>query len=400
MVSEVRQHFNQKFTEPKYQKFLNYLAEAYDHKPNFRIAETPVFVPNDLRLRLREACDQITEVFCQPNFKEITKNAILQPEHPVPKEDYHTRFIQVDFGICKDENGELTPKLIEVQGFPSLYFFQDLLAKAYRKFFEIPENFKNYPGELTSETYLELLRQVIVGDNDPENVVLLEIEPEKQVTKIDFLGAAHHLGIKVLCISDLIKEGEDLYYENPDGRKVHIHKIYNRVIFDELQLKDDLKRQFYFKDEVNVEWVGHPNWFFRISKYTLPLLESKYVPRSFYLDQLDSYPDNLENYVLKPLYSFAGSGVRLNVNRNDLDQIDNPENFIIQERVNYGPFIATPTGPAKCEIRMMTIWQPGQPKAEIVNNLVRISKGEMIGVRYNKDKDWVGASIGMLEFDE
>jgi len=399
MVTEVRQQFNQTFTDQKYQDFLNYIAKAYNHRPTFRIAETPVFVPNDLRLKLREACDQVTEVFCQPNFKEITKNAILQPEHPVPKEDYHARFIQVDFGICKDENGELTPRLIEVQGFPSIYFFQDLLAKAYDKFFEMPQNFKNYPGDLTSDTYLELLRHVIVGENDPENVVLLEVEPEKQVTKIDFLGAAHHLGIKVLCISDLIKEGKDLFYETPDGRKVHIHKIYNRVIFDELHLKDHLKRQFYFKDEVNVEWVGHPNWFFRISKYTLPLLESKYVPRSYYLDQLDSYPDNLEDYVLKPLYSFAGSGVKLNVNRNDLDQINNPENYILQEKVNYGPFIATPTGPAKCEIRLMTIWQPGQRKAEIVNNLVRISKGEMIGVRYNKDKDWVGASIGMLEFE-
>ena len=399
MVREVRRHFNDNFTDQKYQDFLEYITRAYNHKPNFRIAETPVFVPNGLRLKLRQACDQITEVFCQPNFKEITKDAILQPEHPVPKEDYHARFIQVDFGICKDENGELTPKLIEVQGFPSLYFFQDFLAKAYRKFFDIPENFKNYPGDLTSESYLEMLRQVIVGDNDPQNVALLEVEPDKQVTKIDFLGAAHHLGIKVLCISDLIKRGKDLFYKNDDGGEVQIHKIYNRVIFDELQLKDDLKREFYFKDEVNVEWVGHPNWFFRISKYTLPLLHSPYVPRSFYLDQLDSYPDDLDNYVLKPMYSFAGSGVKLNVTTDDLDQIDNPENFILQERVNYGPFIETPTGTAKCEIRMMTIWQPGQRKAEIVNNLVRISKGEMIGVRYNKDKDWVGASIGMLEFN-
>ncbi|HKL03098.1 MAG TPA: hypothetical protein VJ911_05460, partial [Cryomorphaceae bacterium] len=169
-----------------------------------------------------------------------------------------------------------------------------------------------------------------------------------------------------------------------------------RVIFDELDQRPDLKREFYFKDEVDVEWVGHPNWFFRISKYTMPLFESRYVPQCHYLSDLDEYPKDLENYVLKPLYSFAGSGVKLSITERDLDEITERENFIIQRKVNYEPVIDTPSGKAKMEIRMLMLWEQGKSEVQIVNNLVRISKGEMIGVRYNKDKDWVGASVAFF----
>ncbi|MCZ6900401.1 MAG: hypothetical protein O7F74_09200 [Bacteroidetes bacterium] len=398
MIPEIRARYNREFTREKYQAFLAEITAAHNYRPGFRIAETPVFIPNYLRLKIREATDEITEVFCQPDFKEQTKDAIFHPENVVPKEDYHARFIQVDFGICTDENGQLTPQLIEVQGFPSLYFFQDLLAKTYRNHFHIHESLKHYPGNITPSSYKQLLKEVIVGDNDPKNVVLLELEPEKQTTFVDYLGAQKGLGIKVLDIIKMLKEGRKLFYRDEEGKKVPIYKIYNRVIFDELALRPDIKRQFYFKDEVDVEWVGHPNWFFRISKYIMPRLKSKYVPKSYYLDKLVPYPDDLENYVLKPLYSFAGAGVKLHVSKEDLDSIDNKANFILQEKVKYEPLIETPTGTAKCEFRVMTIWQPGQRKAQIVNNLVSITKGEMVGVKYNIDKDWVGASIAFLEF--
>ena len=183
------------------------------------------------------------------------------------------------------------------------------------------------------------------------------------------------------------------------GKKIGVEKIYNRVIFDELDKYTDLKREFYFKDDVNVNWVGHPNWFFRISKYTLPFLDSKYVPDTQFLDKLKTIPDDLHNYVLKPLYSFAGSGVLINLTPDDLKNVQEPENYILQKKVNYAPVIETLSEPAKCEIRMLMIWEPDAPRPMIVSNLVRLSKGEMIGVRYNKDKDWVGSSIGFFEED-
>lgn len=397
MIKNHRQNFLAQFTNEKYHRFLDSIAKEYDHRPPFRIAETPIFIPKILKDRLITACNDISKVISQPNFKEITADAIKHPHLQVPGEDYHTRFLQMDFGICKDENGDPTPQLIEIQGFPSLYFFQDLLSKAYREHFIIPDGLDVHLDGLNSDSYIELLREVIVGENDPKNVVLLEVEPEKQATYIDFLGAEHHLGIKVLCISNLKKDGRKLYYLSGNGERVEIHKIYNRVIFDELNQRDDIKREFYFKDEVDVEWVGHPNWFFRISKYTMPLLKSEFVPDSIYLNKLDSYPENLEDYVLKPLYSFAGSGVKLNVTKEDLDQIEDRENFILQKKVKYEPIVQTPEEAVKCEVRMLMLWNKGESQARIVNNLVRLSKGEMIGVRYNKDKDWVGASVGFFE---
>lgn len=392
----MRKWYNANFTTEKYEKFLQYISRAYDHKPPFKIAETPVFFDNNLKKHILKACEDINETILLPDFKALTKGAIKHPELQVPNEDYHTRFIQMDFGICRNETGELVPKLIEIQGFPSLYFFQDLLYKAYVENFKIPDQFTVHFGGLDSIRYIELLRKEIVGEFDPKNVVLLEVEPEKQVTYIDFLGAQYHLGIKVLCISKLIKRGKKLFYRDDAGVEVPIYRIYNRVIFDELSQRKDLKREYYFADEVDVEWVGHPNWFFRISKYTLPLFNSSYVPECHYLDQLEEYPEDLDQYVLKPLYSFAGSGVKLSISERDLDGIEEKENYILQRKVTYEPAIDTPTGPAKCEIRVMMVWEKESSEVKLVNNLVRISKGEMIGVRYNRDKDWVGASVGFF----
>ena len=400
MIKPYRAAFNKHFTQEKYQAMLDDIASEYNYRPSFRIAETPVFIPKLLKERLLEACEEINEIIMQPNFKQLTRDAIKHPMLSVPKEDYNSRFIQMDFGICIDEDGNPTPQLIELQGFPSLYFFQDLLTRTFIKHYDIPDRFSTHLNGVTKDNYIEILREEIVGDSDPKQVVLLEIEPEKQVTYIDFLGAEKNLGIKVLCISKIKKRGTQLFYEGENGELIQIKKIYNRVIFDELDAREDIASEFNFGDEVDVEWVGHPNWFFRISKYTMPLLESKYVPKCYYLDQLDEYPEDLENYVLKPLYSFAGAGVKLNVTREDLDAIEQKDNFILQAKVNYVPIVETLDVPAKCEIRMMSLWNKDKGTAQVVNNLVRLSKGEMIGVRYNKDKEWVGGSVGFFEDEE
>jgi hypothetical protein len=251
-------------------------------------------------------------------------------------------------------------------------------------------------GGLDSAAYTDLFKKIVVGDSNPENVVLLEVEPDKQVTAIDFVATKHKLGIEYLCVTDLKKEGKDVYYIK-NGKKIGVEKIYNRVIFDELIKRDDLKREFYFTQEANIEWIGHPHWFFRISKHTLPLLNNKYVPKSYFLNELKEYPEDLHNYVLKPLYSFAGTGVLININRYDLDAIEDKENYILQRKVEYAPVIPTPNVHSKCEIRMLMLWERGAARPVIVNNLARLSKGEMVGVRYNKDKDWVGGSVGFFE---
>lgn len=398
MIKHLRKKYNETYTPERYKKIIDFVGKKYGHYAPFRIAETPVFIDKDLREKLFEACHQISDVICAPDFKEKSAGAML-PQNVVPGEDDHTTFLQMDFGICRDENGALIPQLIEAQGFPSLYFFQHLVAEAFQSCYDIPSNYTPRFGGVSNEEYMETLRRIIVGDSDPKNVVLLEVEPEKQVTYIDFLIAHKELGIQVKCVSEIKVEGKDLFYLDDNGKKIKIEKIFNRVIFDELMKRDDLHREFHFSKEANVEWIGHPNWFFRISKHTLPLLDNKYTPKSYFLSDLNEVPHDLENYVLKPLYSFAGSGVIINLNRYDLDAIKDRENYILQRKVTYAPVIDSPTGPTKCEIRMLMLWEKDKPRPVIVNNLARLSKGEMIGVSYNKDKEWVGGSVGFFEKD-
>ena len=396
MISPLRQRYNDQWTPEAYGRMLQFItSEARGHAPKFPVAETPVFLPNTLKKQLVEACEQIIDVIARPDFVERSEGAVLAGQR-MPSDNPHTTFLQMDFGICADEQGNLTPQLIEAQGFPSLYHFQDTLAEAYRRHFDIPADHSHFFGGITREEYHEKLRRIIVGDGPAEETILLEIEPEKQTTAIDFVLAAEALGISVVCVSALEVEGKQLFYRK-DGRRIRVKRIYNRVIFDELIKRDDLKRQFYFTQEADVQWIGHPHWFFRISKYMLPLLDSPYVPDCKFLNELDEYPADLENYVLKPLYSFAGTGVIINLNRFDLEAIQDPENYILQRKVQYAPVVQTPSQPAKIEIRLLMLWEPGAARPEVVTNLVRLSKGEMVGVRYNKGRSWVGGSVGFFE---
>lgn len=399
MQSLIRQQYNAHFTPEKYQDFLQTVNTAFGEAVTFRVSETPIFVPKALKEQLLQGVEDICAVLTQPDFKQKSE-AALPPHLRVPGEDDHTIFLQLDFGICEAPDGSLTPQLIEMQGFPSLYFFQQLLAEAYQEHFEtVPRDWQYLFGGLDATAYTNMLREVIVGNSKPENVILLEVEPEKQNTRIDFWGSRKELGIKVLCLSKLKREGRDLYYLDEQGRRVGVERIYNRIIFDELEKRNDLPREWDMTTEVNAEWVGHPNWFFRISKHTLPFMRSPFVPETLFVNELKSIPTDLGNWVLKPLFSFSGQGVKINITRQDVESVDDPGNYILQRKVNYVPAVQTPdpADPAKCEIRMMILWDKKWDKPRLVNNLVRMSKGEMVGVRYNKGKDWVGASVGFFE---
>lgn len=394
MIKEIRDKFNSRFTEEKYNSFVNDLNSEFNQHIDFRIAETPVFIPRDLSEVIFKASDEIVSQLLTPEFKKYSENAV--PAHlAVPGEDEHTSLLALDFAICKDENGSLIPQLIELQGFASLYCYQVLLDRMTRKNFDIPGTVSNYLNGYDEETYLKKIREVIAGDCSTENVILLEIEPEKQKTYIDFLCTEKFLGIKPVCLSEIIKEGRKLFYKN-NGRKIPVEKIYNRVINDELARRTDLKYDFSFQDDLDVKWIAHPNWFFKISKYSLPFLKSRFVPDTKFLCDYKEFPADTENYVLKPLYSFAGVGVKFDVKKSDLESVKESErkDYILQKKINYEPVIKTPDSPAKAELRLLYVWED---KPLLINNLVRLSKGKMMGVDFNKDKTWVGSSIAYFE---
>ena len=391
MDPDQRQAFNAAFSEARHQQVLAVLEREAGFPADFRISETPVFLDAELTRDFVRAAWEIADAVTAPGYLAETDRA-LPPGLTVPGQDAHTTFLQVDFALARGEDGRLGPQLIELQGFPSVYGFQWLIERAFREVYGFPETLTQYFGDLEERSYAACLRDVIVGDADPETVILLEIEPEKQKTRIDFACTERLIGVPTVGLSEVVERGGRLFYHR-DGRDVPITRIYNRVIFDELERKG-LPRDLFQREHAGVTWVGHPNWYFRISKFSLPFLKSRYAPPAWFLSDLlrapDGLPEDLDKYVLKPLYSFAGLGVELGPTPERLRSITNPENFIVQRKVEYAAAIATPDVPAKAEVRMMFVWKD---RLRLVNNLVRMSKGKMMGVDFNKDQTWIGASL-------
>ena len=393
MIPELRKKFNTEFSEEKYRKLVDDINTFTGCPADFRIAETPIFIPLELKEEILKAVDEITSYLGSDDYKRLSLNAIPNG-FEVPGDPGYTSLLAIDFAICKDSAGKFIPQLIELQGFSSLFFYELLQNMMYRKYYDIPANFGGLFQYHNPETYIQKLKDVILGESNPENVILLEIEPAKQKTRIDFACCEKWTGIKPVCITDVYKIGKDLFYDR-DGRRTKIERIYNRVIFDELNKRSDLTLNFRFQDELNVEWISHPNWFFRISKYSLPFLKNKYVPDTNFLSDIDEYPADLENYVLKPLFSFAGIGVQYDVTKAMLDAVKDRSNYILQKKINYEPCIMTPDAPAKAELRLLFAHENGKPY--LMNNLVRLSKGKMMGVDFNKEKSWVGSSLAYFE---
>jgi hypothetical protein len=404
MISSLRQYFNTNFTREKYQAFLRRIDEASGTHVQFRLSETPCFFPKGLIDRMAEDGKVlIRQLVDNPQYRAKSDEAV-PAEFRVPNEAPHPMFVQVDFGLVRGADGELHPKLVELQAFPSLYAYQGPLAQAYLEVYGLggaasgsrlpapgDPKLKYFLGGLDSSSYRQLLRRSIVANHDPDNVILMEIHPQQQKTLPDFLLTEKMLGIRTVDIVDIKKEGSQLYYER-DGKRIPIRRIYNRAIVDELERKG-VKLAFDWRDDLDVEWAGHPNWYFRISKFSIPYLKHESVPKTWFLDRLDKIPDDLENYALKPLYSFAGLGVVIAPTKQDIAAIpsDKRPDYILQERMHFEPVIDTPFGPTKAEVRVMYIWLD---ELTPVLTIIRMGRGLMMGVDHNKNMEWVGASAG------
>jgi hypothetical protein len=395
MIPKYRDLFNSQFTDKKYQEFKDDIASDFDYEPTFRIGETPFFISNELKAQILEGCADVIKLIQRKDFKKLTDKS-LELNHKVPNEDEHTTFLAIDFGIC-EENGVVVPKLIEVQGFPSLYNYQFNLYEKFKNHYPFLKDLTPFINDITPQEYLDTLEEVICSNHPKENVILLEIEPEKQNTKIDFYYCRRDLGIPIVCVTEIIKKDKQLFYKNENGEEIRVKRIYNRVIFDELDLRTDLKLDFHFSDDLDVEWAGHPNWFFRISKFILPFLKGKYFIETTLLSDLKQIPEDLENYVLKPLFSFSGSGVIFHVKKEDIEAVVEKELCILQKKVNYIPIVQSPDGKVKCEVRVLCVWKKDDAAPTLLCNLARLSRGEMIGVKFNKDKDWVGGTLALFE---
>jgi hypothetical protein len=393
MIPSLRKPFNASFTPDKYQNFLRRMDDLSGTHVQFRLSETPCFFPKELLDRMaRDGQELIHQLVDNPQYRAKSEQAV-PAEFKVPNEPDHPMFVQVDFGLVRDAHGQLHPKLVELQAFPSLYAYQGPLAEAYIDVYGLAApGLKYFLSGLRKDSYRELLSRAIVGKQDPENVILMEIDPLHQKTFPDFALTDKMLGIRTLDITWIKKEGNQLYYEL-DGKRVPIKRIYNRAIVDELERKE-IKLNFDWRDDLDVEWAGHPNWYFRISKFSIPYLKHESVPKTWFLDQMDEIPPDLENYALKPLYSFAGLGVLIAPKKEDIAAIPREKRpyYILQERMHFEPLIETPFGKTKAEVRVMYIWLD---ELTPVLTIIRMGRGLMMGVDHNKNMEWVGASAGL-----
>lgn len=392
MIPKYRKQFNAEFTPEKYQKTLEDLKAKGGIYPLFRVAESPIFLKADFREKLQEACESIISQIKEMSPEELNK--AIPEDCNVPNDTVQPHFFTIDFGICKNETGEIVPQLIELQSFPTLYAFQNELKDSLVETYPFLQELKS---ERTDEDYYAELKDLIVGEENPENVVLLEIYPDEQKTNIDFYLTEKKLGIKTVCLTKVKKEGKKLFYEN-EGKHTQIKRIYNRVIFDEINKIPDLQVDFDFRDDLEVKWITHPNWFFKISKYILPKLHHQYVPKSYFLNDFP-VEEKLADFVLKPLFSFAGSGVNLHPTAADVEKIEDRENYILQRKVTYAPLFEDPNGEfSKAEIRLLYIWKEDEVRPKLMEFLVRMTKAEMVNVDFNKKNAiWIGGTTAFFE---
>ncbi len=403
MLEPYRSDFNARFTPEKYDKLLRVLDERTRTHIQFRIAETPCFFAPELMNRMIKAGTELTTQLLGNTQYMQESNIAIPDEYCVPNQDKHPHFMTVDFGLVRDENGELQPKLVEMQAFPSIFGYQPELAKAYIEVFGLDPGLKSMFGGLDEKAYWQLMRETIVGKHNPENVILTEVTPELQKTLPDFNMHAERLGIQIVDVTKLVKQGNKLFYRKGSSSQLTpVERIYSRVIVDEL-VRENIKLPFDYRDELQVEWAGHPNWYFRVSKFSIPHLDHPTVPAAVFVDDWyagigrERLPEDRENWVFKPLYSFAGKGIQFAPTDADLAAVPPEErhNYLLQERVSFEPVIHTPEGMTQAEIRILYVWPEGKSMTPMTS-LVRMGRGLMMGVDHNRDRTWVGGSAGLM----
>jgi hypothetical protein len=395
MDERFRELFNSQFSDELYDWYRTELSRRLNSTFEFRLAESPVFLPDDFKGRVVRSATEIVEQLSNPDLIARMKKAI--PERwNTPGMDALPNFTQVDFAVVRAADGELVPKLIELQGFPSLTSLQviqrDVWTETLAKMGGLEREWSCWFSGLDRSAFIELARRTITGTHDPAEVILMDLDPPRQKTYPDFAATKLLFGVDAVDPATLTKRGSQLFRGS-----TRVRRIYNRVVFDEL-ISKGIELPFDYREELDVEWAPHPNWYWVWSKYSLPFLDHESVPKATFVSELEHIPDDLSAYVLKPLFSFAGGGVNVEPTRADIDAIPEADRagWCLQEKIEYEPALhAADGGGVKIEIRMMFLRPDDESRPILAQNLIRLSRGKMLGVDFNKQFTWVGSSVGL-----
>lgn len=400
MLEPYRDAFNSAYTPAGYEELLARLNRVTRTSVDFRVCETPCFFSRALMEQLAETGRDLTlQLLHQPEYMKDSEQSI-PAQFRVPNENPQPNFMTVDFGLVRAADGSIQPKLVEMQAFPSIYGYQDIVARQYIETYRLQPDLQWLLGGHDEQSYWALLGKVILGGHDPESVILADVDPEHQKTLPDFHVYEDRLGIHTVDVAQLSKQGNRLYYKR-HGRWIPVDRIYNRAIVDEI-VRKNIKLAFDYRDDLDVEWAGHPNWYFRISKFSLPYLDHPSVPKAVFLDDWfagrgEALPTDRNQLLLKPLYSFAGQGIQFAPSNQTLQAIPPVDRhlYLLQERVSFEPVIRTPHGPTQAEIRIMYLWPDGGALEPVIG-LVRLGRGLMMGVDHNRNQQWVGGSAALF----
>jgi len=415
VIPAFRRDFNARFRPETFRSMRHSLDAIARTHVSFPVAETPCFFPQSLLDEMAATGAELTlRLINDPAYLARSLAAIPEPWR-CASQTAHPHFLTADFGIVRDSDGAFAPRLVEMQAFPSVFGFQFALSQAWLSSFSLDPSLRYLFGGLDEASFWNLLSRTIVAGHDPETVVLTDVDPASQKTLPDFHITADRLGIRIVDIASL----EPMLPDNApatqspgqlrrlgyrDGsRLIPIRRIYNRAIVDEL-VRKQIRLQFDYREPFDVEWAGHPNWYFHVSKFSIPFLEHPAVPPALFLDQWfrdpasrSRLPADRNRIILKPLFSFAGQGIQFAPSDADLAAIPPAQRpyFLLQERVSFVPVIETPFGPTQAEIRILYVW-PDDGSLTPLIGLVRLGRGQMMGVDHNKDQSWVGASTAFF----
>lgn len=415
MIPELRNEFNARFDHSVYEALLDDIERRCGGSIQFRVAETPIFVPEALlNVMAEQGVLLARHLMNDMAYLEAARGAIPDG-YDFADQTTHPNFLTADFALVRDGSGDLAPKLVEIQAFPSVFAYQAELCESYRNVFHLPKSLGTFLGGLGETSYWDLFRRTVLGSHDPENVVLTEVDPLHQKTFPDFFLTSQRLGIPIVDIATLKPVDNKLHYRDPSGRLVPIHRIYNRAIVDEMVARH-IHLPFDLSNSWEVEWAGHPNWYFLISKFSIPWLsrttEYPVVPAAVFVEDFLAGPGRealtaagvdiprsnndetiYSDLLLKPLFSFAGKGIEFDPSLGRLQAIPTHErsSYLLQKRMRFEPTIETPFGLTQAEIRILYLW-PDDGALTPALSLVRLGRGRMMGVDHNKNQEWVGGS--------
>lgn len=247
----------------------------------------------------------------------------VPPELRVPNRDPFAHCIQVDLAIVRGPDGQLDGRLVELQGFPSLYMLTMFQAQAWAEAMaDIPglkQDWTLFFGDFNSTNYIDRLRATIVGDAAPEEVILLDLDPPGQKTYPDFLVTKKTLGIDPVCPDHGRTRRPQTLPSDRRKTRSRAENLQPRSLRRTAEKKASRCR---FSTPTTSTSRRSP------SQLVLDLVEvhravspSRSRAGNALLSDVVTPPEDLENYVLKPLFSFAGTGVKVDITRADLDAV-------------------------------------------------------------------------------